>query len=148
MAPTIRVRAVDVADYILSRLNSMSAMKLQKLVYYSQAWSLAWTERPLFVEDIQAWANGPVVYSLYDLHRGHFKVGRGFFKGEPSRLSIEQRDTVRRVLNYYGDKDPQWLSNLTHLERPWRDAREGVPEGQPSCAVITKEAMLEYYSSL
>ncbi|WP_307850044.1 MULTISPECIES: type II toxin-antitoxin system antitoxin SocA domain-containing protein [unclassified Saccharopolyspora] len=42
----------------------MTAMKLQKLVYYSQAWHLVWDERPLFDEPVQAWANGPVVPDL------------------------------------------------------------------------------------
>jgi len=52
----------------------MTAMKLQKLAYYSQAWSLVWDEKALFPEKIEAWANGPVVRALYDRHRGMFKV--------------------------------------------------------------------------
>jgi uncharacterized phage-associated protein len=56
--------AHDVAAYILSRQGRMTAMKLQKLVYYSQAWSVVWDERPLFPEKIEAWANGPVVRDL------------------------------------------------------------------------------------
>ena len=45
-------------------------MKLQKLVYYCQAWSLAWDDVPLFDEDFPAWANGPVCPELFDLHHG------------------------------------------------------------------------------
>jgi uncharacterized phage-associated protein len=142
------LRAVDVADYILKRKGSMTAMKLQKLVYYSQVWSLVWTERELFRERIEAWANGPVVPSLYRKHRGHFKVSPGFFGGEPSRLSDDQRDVINRVLDFYGEKDPQWLSNLTHMESPWKNARVGLDGGDRSNNVITKEAIVEYYSSL
>src|SRR5258708_570857 len=58
----------DVAAYILGKCGPMTAMKLQKLVYYSQAWGLVWDERPLFAEQIEAWANGPVVRDLYDKH--------------------------------------------------------------------------------
>ena len=146
MPPT--VRAIDVAEYILSRIGSMSAMKLQKLVYYSQAWALVWTENPLFNEEIQAWANGPVVWELYCLHRGRFRVEPGLFQGDPQRLSADQKDVIDRVLSYYGDKDPQWLSNLTHLEIPWQKARVSVENGQPCSEIISKESMLEYYSSL
>lgn len=145
---SMRTRAVDVADYVLSRLGSMTAMKLQKLVYYCQVWSLVWTEHELFSEHIEAWANGPVVRSLYNKHRGHFKVGKGFFGGEIERLSSEQRDVVHRVLSFYGAKDPQWLSNLTHLESPWKDARSGLMPGERGDSVITNEAIVEYYSSL
>lgn len=61
---------LDVAAYILERRGSMTAMKLQKLVYYSKAWHLVWDEESLFNEPIQAWANGPVVYDLYLEHKG------------------------------------------------------------------------------
>ena len=64
----------DVAVYILRKTGPISAMKLQKLVYYSQAWSLAWDESPLFINKIQAWTSGPVVRELYDVHRGMFTV--------------------------------------------------------------------------
>jgi len=126
----------------------MSAMKLQKLVYYSQAWSLAWTDVPLFSDEIEAWANGPVVRALYNKHRGEFRIGKGFFHGEIHRVSDDQRDVIDRVLKFYGSKDPQWLSNLTHLEAPWKDAREGLKPGERGNSVITKEAMQDYYSNL
>jgi uncharacterized phage-associated protein len=143
-----QVRAIDVADYILKRRGGMTAMKLQKLVYYSQVWSLVWTERELFRERIEAWANGPVVPSLYRLHRGHFKIGPGFFEGEPNRLKEEQIDVIDRVLGFYGDKDPQWLSNLSHMELPWKNARNGLNAGEQGHNIISKEAIIEYYTSL
>ena len=71
-APKIRV--FDVAAYILEKMESMTTMKLQKLVYYSQAWSLVWDEKQLFEEDIEAWANGPVVRDLFDYHRGMYEI--------------------------------------------------------------------------
>ena len=46
---------LDVAAYILKKQGPMTAMKLQKLVYYCQAWSLVWQSKPLFPNDIEAW---------------------------------------------------------------------------------------------
>ncbi|WP_284982347.1 type II toxin-antitoxin system antitoxin SocA domain-containing protein [Arthrobacter sp. efr-133-TYG-118] len=84
-APTTTT-VFDVAEYILSKNAvehpenpTMSTMKLQKLVYYCQAWHLAWDGRTLFPEEIQAWASGPVCPALYEVHRGIFAVGPGFF---------------------------------------------------------------------
>ena len=54
----------DVAAYILERQGPMTTWKLQKLVYYSQAWSLVWDDDVLFPEEIEACANGPVVREL------------------------------------------------------------------------------------
>ncbi|MBQ1165829.1 DUF4065 domain-containing protein, partial [Streptomyces sp. A73] len=56
----------DVAAYILHKEAPMSALKLQKLCYFASGYHLAWEGRPLFREPFEAWANGPVVYDLYD----------------------------------------------------------------------------------
>lgn len=138
----------DLAEYILCARGPMSAMKLQKLVYYAQAWSLVWDERPLFTDEIEAWANGPIVRSLYESHRGKFTINHGFFAGDPNALTLSEQETVDRVLEFYGDKDPQWLSDLTHLEFPWREARTGLADGERGSSIIGKDAMAEYYGSL
>lgn len=137
----------DVAAYILARRHPMTAMKLQKLVYYSQAWSLVWDEAPLFPERIEAWANGPVVRELYEAHRGKFKVS-DMPQGIPEALNEDQRETVDAVLKYYGDKPSQWLSDLTHQEAPWRNARKGYAAGEYCDREITQAAMAEFYGSL
>jgi uncharacterized phage-associated protein len=139
--------ANDVAAYILRELGSITAMKLQKLVYYSQAWSLVWDERPLFQARIEAWANGPVIPTLYAEHRGQFKVST-WPKGDPNKLKSSERETIDAVLNFYGDKTSQWLSDLTHRERPWLDARVGLLPGERGEAVISLASMAEYYGSL
>lgn len=137
----------DVAAYILKKQGPLSAMKLQKLVYYSQAWSLVWDDAPLFRERIEAWANGPVVAALYQKHRKQFLLTDWSY-GDPDALKPKQRETVDAVLKFYGDKSPQWLSDLTHIERPWREARAGVAPGERSANEITLASMAEYYSSL
>lgn len=139
--------AHDVAAFILGACGSMTAMKLQKLVYYCQAWSLVWDERPLFPEVIQAWANGPVTPALYAEHRGRFELN-DWPPGDPSRIDEEGRDTIRGVISFYGDKTSQWLSDLTHSESPWMDAREGLAPGERGNRVISLSAMAEYYGSL
>ena len=139
----------DVARYVLNQQGPMSAMKLQKLVYYSQAWSLVWDDKPLFNKRIEAWANGPVSPELYQHHKGKFKLFASSFKrGDARHLSAEQKETVDAVLKHYGDKSAHWLSELTHMEKPWKEAREGLSLGERGKAVISLAAMNEYYSSL
>ncbi|MEN8150626.1 MAG: type II toxin-antitoxin system antitoxin SocA domain-containing protein [Planctomycetota bacterium] len=138
--------AHDVAAYILENRGPMTTMKLQKLVYYSQAWSLVWDERPIFEERIEAWANGPVVRVLYNRHRGFFQVSK--WSGDPGALDKDAHDTIDEVLRFYGDKSSQWLVDLTHRERPWREAREGLQSGERGDREITLDAMADYYGSL
>jgi uncharacterized phage-associated protein len=141
------VSAHDVAAYILSRQAPLSAMKLQKLVYYAQAWSTVWDDQPLFPERIEAWANGPVVRELYDLHRGQFQV-QSWPQGNAAALDDEQRSTVDAVLQFYGPRNAQVLSDMTHQEDPWRLARKGLPDGVRGTREITLASLSEYYSSL
>lgn len=140
--------ACDVAAYILEQRGSMTAMKLQKLVYYSQAWHLAWEEVPLFDDRIEAWANGPVVARLFREHRGKFEVSPGEISGAGGNLTADERESVDTVLLTYGDYEPFQLSELTHREAPWKDARKGMSPGERGCSLIEPQAMLEYYSGL
>ena len=116
----------DVAASILERTGPTTAMKLQKLAYYAQAWHAVWDDQTLFEAEFQAWRNGPVCRDLYDIHRGQFQV-TDWPAGEPSRLT---------------------QADLTHSEAPWREAREGLDPGSSSATPITLESMVEYYSSL
>jgi uncharacterized phage-associated protein len=137
----------DVAAYILEKMGALTAIKLQKLVYYSQAWSLLWDEEPLFPEKIEAWANGPVVPALYNSHRSEFKVSK-LPEGNTSNLTQTQRETIDEVIKFYGKHTSQWLSDLTHKEDPWINARQGLAPGERGDKEITHAAMAEYYSSL
>ena len=138
----------DVAAYILSKKSPVTAMKLQKLCYYAQAWSLVWDDRPLFSDRIEAWANGPVAPALYARHRGQFEVIGSEIGGDAPVLTEDERDTVDAVLEHYGDKSSQWLGELVHQERPWKDARHGLHPGERGETEITHAAMAEYYGSL
>lgn len=137
----------DVASYILAECGEMTAWKLQKLTYYSQAWSLVWDQRPIFPERIEAWANGPVCPDLYRVHKGRFIV-KEIGQGDVSRLDKDARETIDSVLGYYGDKHPQELSDLTHSESPWKDARGTLRPGAHCQKEITHEAMAEFYEAL
>lgn len=137
----------DVAAYILEKQGALSAMKLQKLAYYSQAWHLVWDDKSLFPERIEAWANGPVVRELYRQHRGSFTV-TDWPAGDPANLEESEIETINAVLDFYGDRPAAWLSELTHIEDPWNDARGDLPAGARCENQITDAAMAEYYGGL
>lgn len=139
----------DVAKYILDSLGGMSTWKLQKLCYYSQAWAIAWTETPLFTERIEAWANGPVCPDLFQSHRGKFMVdSHSITVGDTANLTIDQKETIDKVIEYYGNWEPYELREQTHSEDPWKIARAGLPDGAPSTNEITPASMGEYYGKL
>lgn len=141
----------DVAEFILEQLGFVSTMKLQKLVFYSQAYSLVHNGCSLFDEDFEAWVNGPVCRSLFNAHRGKFIIGAGELgivsSSHPVQLEDHAARAVMHVLSILGSLSGRELSELTHREAPWIDARFGLSEGEYCESTITKAAMREYYSS-
>lgn len=142
----------DVAAYILKKRapkegGGLTTWKLQKLVYYAQAWSTVWDDRELFKQRIEAWANGPVCPALYEVHKGSFKIS-DVPGGHISELTAKERETIDVVVDHYGPKSAQYLSRLTHAEKPWMEARKGLDPGERGNKVITLAAMAEYYGGL
>lgn len=140
---------IDVAAYVLQQVGDVSTMKLQKLVYYSQAYSLVQYDAPLFDNRIEAWANGPVVRDLFFAHKGQYVVNESSmnFSRKPIELDRIEKSCVDRVVSCLGEFSGAQLSELTHSEKPWLDAREGLEPGASSENVITREAIQSYYSS-
>ena len=140
----------DVAAYILAKEAPMSAMKLQKLCYFAYGYHLAWEDRPLFSERFEAWANGPVVYELYDLHRGRFNLDRGEIAGDPTELDDDERDSVNVVLENFRTYSAHELSAMTHQPGPWLAAREraGVTDLQRSNEELRDEEIADFFGAL
>lgn len=144
------VSVFDAAFYILKRLNhTVSTMKLHKLLYYCQAWSMVWDGKPLFKDRIEAWANGPVVRTLFSFHRGMYEISyTKLGLGDDRNLSKEQKETIDGVLKFYGGMTAQTLIDQTHFEDPWRIARIGLKPDEPGDHEISLESMQAYYSSI
>ncbi len=137
----------DVAAAVLDRTGPITSMKLQKLVYYTLAWHAVWDDEALFPERFQAWRNGPVCRELYELHKGQFQVSTWKY-GHPETLEGNQIESIDVVVQTYGQLSAQQLSDLTHSERPWVEARGGLSPDDSSSVEISLESMVGYYSSL
>lgn len=125
----------------------LTNLKLQKLVYYAQAWHLALYDEPLFESDFQAWVHGPVCPPLY----ARFREYRwNPISEHPDQVDIS--DTVEKhlidVFEAYGQYSGYQLEQMTHAESPWVDARGGIPLDEASVAIIPKQAMRDFYSKL
>ena len=147
----------QVADYFISWSNetgdALTNLKLQKLVYYAQAWYLGHTQRALFSEDMQAWVHGPVVPELYQQYKRfgwqpiqRDDLGPGSFERLEAAFDAEAREILADVRNHYAAKGAFELELLTHRQRPWYATRAGLPEDEPCPAVIPKELMRQWAS--
>lgn len=140
---------LDIAQYILEQTGYISTMKLQKLAYYSQALCLVKTNEPLFSDEMEAWANGPVSPVLFNAHRGKYVVSKNDLdiKGQTSPLSDAEKNVVNQVISCLGEYTGEQLSDLTHNENPWIEARKGLSLRDRGNEIIPKASMEKYYSS-
>lgn len=140
--------AHDVVQYVIRKLDRpVPTLKLQKLAYYCHAWSLVWDDRPLFGEEIEAWANGPIIPDVYHAHHGMYSVHE-WSRGSAYNLDAAAKETVDAVLKHYGGMSGFELSDLTHSEDPWLNARRGLTRSQRGHVRMRDADMAEYYGSL
>lgn len=110
----------DLAKYIISNISDVSPMKLQKLLYYVYAWSLAVNGSPLYPCEFRAWKFGPVDRDIYDTYRAYGRVAIPV-SGKQDVISVSNKELVDFVLKSYGHLSSVELSKTTHNEDPWKD---------------------------
>jgi uncharacterized phage-associated protein len=144
--------ALDVAAWFLNEIDrkagdSLTNLKLQKLVYYAQAWSVALLNRPLFDEAVEAWAHGPVVESVYQEYK-EFGFGVLPRSRRRPRFAPQELTILEDVLAVYGEHSAKFLENLTHEEEPWRAAWGDRAPTSRSRHRIPVSGMRRYYRRL
>lgn len=139
------VTAIDVAKYFLAQVDeeigdSITNLKLQKLVYYAQGFHLALYDKPLFEEDIEAWQHGPVIPSVYHKYKEH---GSNSIQKEDLDFDLfdgETKDLLDEVYEVFGQFSAWKLRNMTHEEPTWKDVSS-------TAGVITHESMKSYFKT-
>ncbi|MER0091097.1 MULTISPECIES: Panacea domain-containing protein [unclassified Corynebacterium] len=109
----------DVGQYITERIPNVDKLKLYKLCYFSQGWHLAWTGRPLFQAEFQAWRHGPV---SRELHIQTWQVAGAENPwpvpyvpgGQSDNLSTYEREVVDSIIAFYGGVESTRLPDLSH----------------------------------
>jgi uncharacterized phage-associated protein len=144
--------AIDVANWLLGSIDreagdSLTNLKLQKLVYYAQAWALARLGKPLFEEDFEAWTHGPIVPSLYDKFKDYRWQALPYPDYVPE-FDPDVETLFEEILEVYGGLSARHLENLTHSEAPWKEARGNLPDEVRAPTLISKDSMKTYYKNL
>lgn len=149
---TKKINALDVAEYFIDKANKdkepITNKKLQKLVYYSQVWSVVLYKKPLFHEKIEAWVHGPAIKSLYVKYKdfGFNPIKKEISPSKIKAINSKTKELLDSVWDVYGKFPAGYLELLTHSEKPWRDARAGLENHASSDAEITIASMQIFYS--
>lgn len=151
---TLNAATTDkISDVLLlesrARGDLLTNLKLQKLLYYAQAWSLVLRGKELFSEDFQAWVHGPVLPSQYYRFKRHeWRPITDELRGAARTGNSSVDRLLASVIDVFGVDTAGALELMTHGERPWIDARRGLSPTAASSSVISKTSMRDYYKNL
>ncbi len=146
MAVTAYVVAESLISLSREKQSPVSNLKLQKLLYYTQAWHLVLFKRALFAEEFEAWVHGPVVPAVFRRYRASGWMALDAPEVQPYIPALVRKH-LKEVWKAYGHLSASDLERLTHSESPWIKARKGLPPDESSHEIITKDSMRKYYSS-
>jgi len=148
----------DVCDFVILRAKSdedipLNNLKLQKLLYYIQAWHLAFYDEPFFNGKFQAWVHGPVNREIYNRFRDTKYLYSEITKRDvinpncSDLIDVEDRNHINNVLDTYLQFSGVQLESWTHNEPPWLFARKGYSSVH-SCEVeLDEDIMKKYFKS-
>lgn len=142
-----------VVDFFLHK-GSMSPKKLQKLLYYAYAWTLALlneniddTNFKLFNDKIEAWIHGPVVPSVYHKYKSYgwneIPQNQNF---DDCTFTPQVLDVLNQVWDVYGNLSGNQLESISHQEMPWQHARVGYAPSESCNKQISDRDIFEYYN--
>lgn len=153
----------DIAKGIILKLSieglSITPLKLQKLLYYTQAWFLAFTDKLIFPDNPQAWVNGPVYPEIFRQYKGKsfdpIIIEKDLdelledYKNVINKIGLDDEELklFEKIIMAYGAKSAAYLVNLTHNEKPWIEARGDLSPFVNSNNLISFETIKEYYQS-
>ena len=143
-------KMLQVIAYIFEKLEEVTPLMLQKLLYFIQGIYSALYGSPIFEEDCRAWIHGPVYPEVYKLFRD-FKYNPiddarfALLKGREDILAEDEKHVIDLVVNTFGIYSGKVLEKITHNEDPWKDARKGYGDNIPSSELLPKKRIMEYY---
>ncbi len=150
-----KIDAVTLANFILKEYGPMSHLKLQKLLYYCDAYHLAYFDEPIINEEFEAWVHGPVCRIVFDQLKDKSILYSDLSFDESSEpekelekvLTSSQMGLINEILKTISPWEDLELEAATHRESPWISARKNLGPADRCAHVISKEEMRLYYKA-
>lgn len=144
------VAVEQVSNYLICKLEKVTPLKLQKMLYYSCALYYTLRNKKFLDTEIkfEAWVHGPVNSILYSTYKDSARMNELIVCEKSmdfSRLNIKEKEFLDNIVQTLGDYSGPVLENLSHREDPWINARKGYSEFQPSNVLISYNDMKNYY---
>jgi uncharacterized phage-associated protein len=139
---------IDIANKVVANTDinqgeTISNLKLQKMLYYLQGFFIAVFDKKLFEESIEAWQYGPVVREAYFHYKDFGQTAIVLDEDiEIIELLPQENELFEEVMQEYGQFSAIKLMNMTHEELPWKKTFNENPQGE-----ISFELLKEYFKT-
>lgn len=141
-----------ITRYILSKSCDITPLALQKLLYYAQAFYYAIFNDVLFENECQAWVLGPVYPDVYYKYKGFgynpIENSINIADDDFNQLTTKEKDFLDVILCAFGRYSGKILSEMTHKEKPWIEARGNLQPEDRCVTTISRNAINEYFASV
>lgn len=150
---SVSEKMLRVIAHVFEKLEEVTPLMLQKLLYFIQGVYSALYGKPIFEEDCRAWVHGPVYPEVYELFRD-FKYNPiddarfALLEGTTDALTEEEKKVIDLVVNTFGMYGGKVLERITHNEEPWKEARKGYGDSIPSSELLPKDRIMRYYVAI
>jgi uncharacterized phage-associated protein len=137
--------ALDISKWFIIRFedNYITHSKLQRLLYYSEAWTQVLLNRELFKEGLEAWSLGPSVQEVFT----HYLEYKKIWHIEVLEILISRSilEVLEQVFTVYGEMSDDLLESMSQSDEPWVKARGELSHEQRCHNVISKDEIKEYF---
>ena len=141
-----------VARYFLTKSGDITPLALQKLLYYAQSFYYALFKENLFEDDCQAWAHGPVFPSVYYKYKeyGYDPIGCSIeaYENDVNVFTNKEICFLDAIISCFGCYSGWILSNMTHNEIPWIEARGNLQPNDRSLTTINRKTINDYFENV
>lgn len=135
----------DIAEYVIwyseKQDFGISNLKLQKILYFIQAYFLICSDRTCFYEKIEAWDFGPVVPEVYKRYKQYGSMDIHGIPEEEPYLCQNDKERINEVVDNFADYSATDLVEITQKQVPWIEAYESKRNNE-----ISTDSIKQYFT--
>ena len=138
----------NVALYIISKLEEITPLALQKILYFTYGFSEKFLNKKIFNENPEAWVHGPIykdVYDSFSYYKYDFINYSDILKDYDYVLTEEEKEYLDKIITFFGGYSAKVLREMTHLTDPWKATRVGLKDDEKSARIIENDVIEKYF---
>lgn len=141
----------NIALYIINKLDEVTPLSLQKILYFADGFSKKILGEDLFNNSPEAWIHGPVyreIYECFSYYKSNTIYYSEILKDYEFNLTEEEKKYLDKITLIFGCYSGRILREMTHLTEPWVESRKGLAANEPTNRMIEKDQIDKYFNKV